>query len=447
LPLRNKHSYLLQTQTRFTFSFDFLVSASSLRLASRFRLSQNEPTFDTPQFSRRSTSVRPANLVSYDAFAAGRPLQPTFVNGETVFVPRLFRKCHRCEASSTLDSNNLPTLSAGNFWPAHRLLDGSICTSHVQKTLLQFNLRGTSIDSLLANCCRHSAAPTRSDVLIKNNVKWRLLYMNGHHGVDASHIRTSKGDSVFAVHQHGHANDPLGFRQNICFSAYWGKSASLLVKCGGVSLRRRQDYCAPQIKNLCAAGKIGLEDCFGIPAPHARFLLNECNLSYWYNVINSVFIWLMCIQVLLLYDMIDSLNPRCPSSDAPFFKELKRRESKVDIPTKDRVGYFSNGRRLSLESSLEGLSSSLFVWKRSNQLIVIQTWFWRGKSAASTREWLREANDERWHLYFPGNLLYVLNIRRYRSVWCRSVHFPGTSSCKKNAAAKCRLLIQKRVCL
>jgi len=29
-------------------------------------------------------------------------------------VPRPFRKCHRCEASSTLDSNNLPTLSAGN---------------------------------------------------------------------------------------------------------------------------------------------------------------------------------------------------------------------------------------------------------------------------------------------------------------------------------------------
>jgi len=69
----------------------------------------------------------------------------------------------------------------------------------------------------------------------------------------------------------------------------------------------------------------------------------------------------MCIQVLLLYDMINLLNLRCPSSDAPFFKELNRRESKVDTPTKDRVGYFSNGRRFSVESSLEGLSSSLFV--------------------------------------------------------------------------------------
>jgi len=48
------------------------------------------------------------------------------------------------------------------------------------------------------------------------------------------------------------------------------------------------------------------------------------------------------------------------------------------------VGYFSNERRFSINSSFQGISSNWFLWKRNNASVVIQTWCWRGEKAAST---------------------------------------------------------------
>jgi len=47
------------------------------------------------------------------------------------------------------------------------------------------------------------------------------------------------------------------------------------------------------------------------------------------------------------------------------------------------------------ESMLQSISSNSFLWKRTNCSIVIQTWSWCGKPAASARAWLREAHVER----------------------------------------------------
>jgi len=57
-----------------------------------------------------------------------------------------------------------------------------------------------------------------------------------------------------------------------------------------------------------------------------------------------------------------------------------------------QVGYFSNDRRFSVESSLQGISSNSLSWKRNDLLKVIQTWSWCGKHPASTPAYLRESN-------------------------------------------------------
>jgi len=59
------------------------------------------------------------------------------------------------------------------------------------------------------------------------------------------------------------------------------------------------------------------------------------------------------------------------------------------------LGFVWNERAYSVESSLQGISSNLLLWKRNELLVVIQTWSWYGKPAASARAWLREANAKR----------------------------------------------------
>ena len=60
-----------------------------------------------------------------------------------------------------------------------------------------------------------------------------------------------------------------------------------------------------------------------------------------------------------------------------------------------RVGFCWNALANLAEFSLQSISSSSFLWKRINCSVVIQTWSWRGKPAASARAWLWEANAER----------------------------------------------------
>jgi len=111
----------------------------------------------------------------------------------------------------------------------------------------------------------------------------------------------------------------------------------------------------------------------------------------------------------------------------------------------DGVGYVSKERRLSMESDSQDMSSNAFLWKRTNCLVVIQKWSWRGKFVASAQAWLWEANVERWHFLFPcqfGVCSLCQNVRRIRR-FCK--HF--SSTCKNNAAAECQLPIKKFVWL
>jgi len=56
--------------------------------------------------------------------------------------------------------------------------------------------------------------------------------------------------------------------------------------------------------------------------------------------------------------------------------------SEAAVASSGRVENFSNDREFSVESRLQGISWNLFLWKRTNWLVVIQTWSWRSKHAA-----------------------------------------------------------------
>jgi len=58
------------------------------------------------------------------------------------------------------------------------------------------------------------------------------------------------------------------------------------------------------------------------------------------------------------------------------------------------VGHFPDERRFSVDSSLQAILYDSFLWKRTNSSVVIHTWSWHGKHAASARACLREANTE-----------------------------------------------------
>jgi len=59
------------------------------------------------------------------------------------------------------------------------------------------------------------------------------------------------------------------------------------------------------------------------------------------------------------------------------------------------LGFVRNEHVYSVESSLQRILSNLLLRKRNKLLVVIQTWSWRGKPAASAWAWLCEANAER----------------------------------------------------
>jgi len=73
----------------------------------------------------------------------------------------------------------------------------------------------------------------------------------------------------------------------------------------------------------------------------------------------------------------------------------------VENPTYSRVVFCANRRAYALESSLQSISSNLALWKRTNWSVVVQTWSWHGKPAASTWAGLQEENAECWHFVFP----------------------------------------------
>ena len=72
----------------------------------------------------------------------------------------------------------------------------------------------------------------------------------------------------------------------------------------------------------------------------------------------------------------------------------------VQVHPAGGVGYFSNERRFSVESSLQRIASNLLLWKRYDSSVVFLTWSWRGNPAASAWARLRKANAERLEIIF-----------------------------------------------
>jgi len=105
-----------------------------------------------------------------------------------------------------------------------------------------------------------------------------------------------------------------------------------------------------------------------------------------------------------------------------------------------RIGYFLNDRGFSVESSLQSISSNSFLWKRTNWLVVIHAGNVRPTLEHGCGKWTKSDSI----FILLCDLLYVPDIKMWRKVWSRSVHNFGT--CKKNAAARRRLLIKQRVC-
>ena len=71
-------------------------------------------------------------------------------------------------------------------------------------------------------------------------------------------------------------------------------------------------------------------------------------------------------------------------------KQLLRIFGPELIRIKAGLDFVRNECAYSVESSSQGISSNLLLWKRKKMLVVIQTWSWCGKPAACARAWLQE---------------------------------------------------------
>jgi len=74
------------------------------------------------------------------------------------------------------------------------------------------------------------------------------------------------------------------------------------------------------------------------------------------------------------------------------------------------VGYISNERGFSVESSLQRISSKFWLWKRNDSPVVLYTWSWRGKPAASARAGLRKGRAL--GKYFSEQICYMFLISK-----------------------------------
>jgi len=82
-----------------------------------------------------------------------------------------------------------------------------------------------------------------------------------------------------------------------------------------------------------------------------------------------------------------------------FGRRIRRKSAlrtRILIASSHSKGHsYSNLKGYLVESSLNGILLNCFLWKRTNWSVVIQTWFWHGKPAASARAGLREVNAGR----------------------------------------------------
>jgi len=79
-----------------------------------------------------------------------------------------------------------------------------------------------------------------------------------------------------------------------------------------------------------------------------------------------------------------------------------------------RVGCFSNERRFFVESSLQGILSNSFLRKRTKRAVVMWTWSWRGKPAASARSWLRGSKRRALAIYDSVRIYHMFPIPNCR---------------------------------
>ena len=77
------------------------------------------------------------------------------------------------------------------------------------------------------------------------------------------------------------------------------------------------------------------------------------------------------------------------------------------------VGYFSNESGFSVESILHCISSILLLWKRNDLSVVLHTWSWCGKLAASASRSAESKRRAIWH-YFLEWICYMSPISKCR---------------------------------
>ena len=66
------------------------------------------------------------------------------------------------------------------------------------------------------------------------------------------------------------------------------------------------------------------------------------------------------------------------------------------------------------ESSLQRISSKFLLWKRNDSWVVLYTWSWRGKPAATTRTELEESKRGALGNYFSEQICYIFLMSKCR---------------------------------
>ena len=145
-------------------------------------------------------------------------------------------------------------------------------------------------------CFVHINSLVRFQLLSPHRALWcicenTVICALGHYGVDTSYIHTSEGDSVvfpvWSLPSLSRRRSTWGLLESNRFSAkegsaslerFWFKSTRFWDE---TSCEVRRGEFGPQARFLCTAGK-------NLCAAGKVFWILMGNLSYWYNVINSL---------------------------------------------------------------------------------------------------------------------------------------------------------------
>jgi len=111
---------------------------------------------------------------------------------------------------------------------------------------------------------------------------------------------------------------------------------------------------------------------------------NRCDpcTKQTYEIVSRMSCVAMVITNRLSHFWITSFCLYLHISVYTFFKKRVFKNFPLEISSfsliEGRVGFCSNERAYSVESSLQSISSNPSLWKRTKWSVAIQTWFWRG---------------------------------------------------------------------